>query len=300
MANSEHLNLLQQGVDAWNEWRERNPEIIPDLSGTSLIEADFGGANLRNVTLSGADWYEATLNSSDLTGADLSNSLFVKGDFQRVDFSGANFSGAKFLITNFAMANFNKANLKGADLSGSIFYMTKLVDADLRGARLFSANLTEANLQGADLTGCSIYGISVWNVDLTKTKQEQLIVTRPNEPEIRVDNVEMAQFIYLLLNNQKIRSVIDTITSKVVLILDDSLQNASKCSTRSGMNYDAEATRRSFLILKFPPTGILRKQFPHWRTCPALSSLISPTRRAFHRNCSPSFRICLRSRSSPY
>jgi predicted transcriptional regulator len=36
---------------------------------------------------------------------------------------------------------------------------------------------------------------------------------------ISVDNLEVAQFIYLLLNNQKIRHVIDTITSKVVLIL---------------------------------------------------------------------------------
>jgi hypothetical protein len=34
-----------------------------------------------------------------------------------------------------------------------------------------------------------------------------------------VDNLEVAQFLYLLLNNQKIRHVIDTITSKVVLIL---------------------------------------------------------------------------------
>jgi hypothetical protein len=34
-----------------------------------------------------------------------------------------------------------------------------------------------------------------------------------------VDNIEVAQFIYLLLNNTKIRSVIDTVTSKVVLIL---------------------------------------------------------------------------------
>ena len=97
--------------------------------------------------------------------------------------------------------------------------LVAFVDADLRGARLFSAILTEANLQGADITGCSIYGVSVWNVDLTNTKQEQLLVTRPDEPEIRVDNVEMAQFIYLLLNNQKIRNVIDTITSKLVLIL---------------------------------------------------------------------------------
>src|SRR4030095_2512079 len=33
------------------------------------------------------------------------------------------------------------------------------------------------------------------------------------------DNLEVAQFVYLLLNNKKIRDVIDTITSKVVLIL---------------------------------------------------------------------------------
>ena len=40
-----------------------------------------------------------------------------------------------------------------------------------------------------------------------------------DEPEITVDNIEVAQFIYLMLHNQKIRDVIDTITSKAVLIL---------------------------------------------------------------------------------
>jgi hypothetical protein len=40
-----------------------------------------------------------------------------------------------------------------------------------------------------------------------------------NEPTITVDNLEVAQFIYLLLHNEKIRQVIDTITSKAVLIL---------------------------------------------------------------------------------
>jgi hypothetical protein len=34
-----------------------------------------------------------------------------------------------------------------------------------------------------------------------------------------VDNLKVAQFIYLLLNNEEIREVIDTIISKVVLIL---------------------------------------------------------------------------------
>src|SRR5207344_2362243 len=59
MANDEHVALLKQGVDAWNAWREENPDIRPDLSG-----ADLGGANLGGANLSGAD-----LSGADLTGA---------------------------------------------------------------------------------------------------------------------------------------------------------------------------------------------------------------------------------------
>jgi hypothetical protein len=43
--------------------------------------------------------------------------------------------------------------------------------------------------------------------------------TATGEPAITVDNIEVAQFIYLLLHNEKIRDVIDTVTSKTVLIL---------------------------------------------------------------------------------
>ena len=46
-----------------------------------------------------------------------------------------------------------------------------------------------------------------------------MIITPSNEPEITVDNIEVAQFIYLMLNNERVRDVIDTITSKAVLIL---------------------------------------------------------------------------------
>jgi hypothetical protein len=219
MGNNEHIEILQRGVDVWDEWRAQNPEIIPDLSGMSVNEGDFIGANLQGANLSGANCYQAEFGPANLAGADLSDSVFVKADFNRADLSGANLRRAILGGANFAMAHLAGAHLEQADLTGAIFWRTDLTDADLRGAKLFSANLTEAYLQGADLTGCPIYGISVWNVDLTKTKQEQLIVTRPDEPEIRVDNLEMAQFIYLLLNNQKIRNVIDTITSKVVLIL---------------------------------------------------------------------------------
>jgi hypothetical protein len=80
--------------------------------------------------------------------------------------------------------------------------------------------LVETNLVDATLSDCRIYGVSVWNAKLSKgTKQQDLVITDEDEPEVTVDNIEVAQFVYLLLHNEKIRDVIDTITSKVVLIL---------------------------------------------------------------------------------
>jgi hypothetical protein len=105
-------------------------------------------------------------------------------------------------------ANLSRADLHGAHLSG----------ADLRGADLSRVVLIATNLEDAILTGTKVYGISVWDVKLQNTVQTSLVIT-PHEQEITVDNLEVAQFIYLLLNNSKIRHVIDTITSKAVLIL---------------------------------------------------------------------------------
>jgi hypothetical protein len=46
MADPDHLNRLQQGVDAWNAWRERESLITPDLTRADLSGAILGDANL--------------------------------------------------------------------------------------------------------------------------------------------------------------------------------------------------------------------------------------------------------------
>ncbi len=61
---------------------------------------------------------------------------------------------------------------------------------------------------------CSVYGIAAWNVQLAGAKQDNLVITHAEEPTITVDNLEVAQFIYLLLNNSKIRDIIDTIAKQ--------------------------------------------------------------------------------------
>jgi hypothetical protein len=73
---------------------------------------------------------------------------------------------------------------------------------------------------GADITGCRVYGIAAWDVlHDDETKQEDLIITPVGEPRITVDNLEVAQFIYLLLRNDRIRNVVDAVAKKAVLIL---------------------------------------------------------------------------------
>ncbi len=78
MANSEYLSLLNQGVEVWNQWRAKHPEIVsPDLSGASLvklnlIEADLTGADLQGADFKGADLFGADFFSARLGEADLS------------------------------------------------------------------------------------------------------------------------------------------------------------------------------------------------------------------------------------
>jgi hypothetical protein len=90
----------------------------------------------------------------------------------------------------------------------------------LTNAHLGGAFLLEGDLTDAEIVGCKIHGISAWNLKLSAgTKQQNLIITRKGEPVITTDDIEVAQFLYLMLHNEKIRRIIDTITSKVVLIL---------------------------------------------------------------------------------
>ena len=117
-----------------------------------------------------------------------------------------------------------KANLSGAKLSEAILSWAKLIEADLsganlRGADLRGANLVQTNLENANLAGCRIYGINAWDLKLEGAKQSNLVITTGDQPTITVDDLEVAQFIYLLLYNESIRNVIDTIGKKGVLII---------------------------------------------------------------------------------
>ncbi len=234
MVNQKHLDILRQGVKAWNLWREEHADIQPDLRGAKLICTNLNGADLHDADLSGAKLIKADLCfanlrgaklikadlcSANLNGASLSSADFRRASLSYADLSRADLSYAKLSDADLSDADLRGAKLSRADLSRVNLSGAKLIKADLSDAKLRRAVLVETDLTEASLTRCNIYGIAAWNVELKGATQNDLVITPPEEPTITVDNLEVAQFIYLLLNNPKIRDVIDTIARKAVLIL---------------------------------------------------------------------------------
>ena len=179
MADKKHLQMLARGVKTWNAWRKRSP-AKPDLSRAVLVDRELRGINLS----------EANLERTILRGTTLSR------------------------------ANLAGASLRRADLRTVSLRRARLDRADLTGAILRHASLAETSVEDASFEGCEIYGIAAWNLKGKPRTQANLIIrASPREPSIQVDDLEVAQFVYLLLNNEKIKQVVDTVGKKAVLIL---------------------------------------------------------------------------------
>jgi hypothetical protein len=140
VANREHLAKIKEGVEAWNDWRKTNPEIVPDLSEAELHSAKLGGADFYRANLYGAELKRADLRAANLHHADL------------------------------RVANLEEADLRDAIIAEADLFDADLSGADLAGATLKSANLSGANLDGADLSRASIGWTTFGNNDLSEVK----------------------------------------------------------------------------------------------------------------------------------
>ena len=168
------------------------------INGTDLSETDLSGVDLSEVDLSKTKLQKASLQVANLRKANLSRAYLHGIDLSFADLSGANLSFA---------------NLSFADLSGA-----NLRDADLTGANLSRAIIVQTNLTQSNLDNCLVYGAAIWDVKLDQARQSNLVITPKNQSSIAVDNLKVAQFIYLILNNQEIREIFDTVVKKAVLI----------------------------------------------------------------------------------
>jgi uncharacterized protein YjbI with pentapeptide repeats len=95
-----------------------------DISNAHFARNNMSGWNFAGQKAN-ADFSQSTLLGANFAGADLSHAAFHSSKVNGADFSNADLTGADLAAANFQSADFTGANLAGADLSSS----------DLRGAR---------------------------------------------------------------------------------------------------------------------------------------------------------------------
>lgn len=202
MANSEHLDILTKGVEVWNNWRDKNPDVRPDLQETDLCEARI----VNYVNLSERDRISALFNAvhwkADLRGANLSKAYLMLTKFlgaylNEVDFRGAHLGDANLCEADLSKANFSEADLRGAKLNYAKVDGANFKKAKMERTILPSVNLSTAkNLDTVIHTGpCSIgidtlsiskgqipepflrgCGLSDWQIEFSKLHRENLSI----------------------------------------------------------------------------------------------------------------------------
>lgn len=235
MANNDHLDFVQQGVAFWNEWREKNLEVIPELGEGNLVKADLRGADLRRANLERANLTRAVLDDANLQGAnlraarllevELSRANVSEADLNQVELTGAKLIGANLMNANLhlaqlAVTNLKEANLRNADLSEADLRESVFLDADLRGANLHKSLLLGAHLEGANLTEAR--GLEPGQLEGAHIDQSTQL---PGESVDQFNQEEIVKGVYRsLLSLKETTSGKDTIEERFVFELHGALK----------------------------------------------------------------------------
>lgn len=118
------LELIQQGVEAWNRWRVAHPETLPDLSRAYLFKAELSGINFSGMNLSRACLIGARLNAANLCGANLrevyaNEAVLASADLADADLQQGNLSAAILTNTNLSRVRAEGTNFSNAELTGA-------------------------------------------------------------------------------------------------------------------------------------------------------------------------------------
>jgi uncharacterized protein YjbI with pentapeptide repeats len=169
----EHEEILKDGAEAWKKWRDKNLNVMPQLSeadlvgwnlkGANLHGADLRGADLSNAILIDADLVHANLMGARLSGANLSGAKFGSATVMQARFSHAILDGANFRDVNAHQASFRDTSLISTDFSRANLSDTEFTNVDFSTVELSEANITGMNIKGSH--NINLSGTIVYNLD---------------------------------------------------------------------------------------------------------------------------------------
>ncbi|MEM7190922.1 MAG: pentapeptide repeat-containing protein [Pseudomonadota bacterium] len=244
---SEAIDILRQGVEAWNAWRDKSASAPVSLAGTDLSDRNLDKINFMRTDLTGCNLDGTELRRAHLKDADLTGASLIGANLEHVNARQAVFAGVQARDANFSVATLRRAVFPGADLTGARFHraylrQASLERANLTGAWMRFATFEKARCEGADFTDADlryasmvrtdlrqaklsntyVFGVSAWQIRTDRATIQDLNVSR-NETEdrepLRVPDLETAQLMALMLDGGGVRSLLNATANKMVLIL---------------------------------------------------------------------------------
>lgn len=240
MARHEDVEMLKtQDAERWNRWRqEKGPNYRPNLEGLFAQRGSrFEGFDFSHCDLSDqfrpTSFWDCHMNGCDFTGAKLHGVIMINTPLGPIRRDGREHP-VSFRNASMIWANLRGACCRGADFTNAVLEQSELTGTDLSYANLTGVKMQRSivsgtNLSGTRLVDCQLAGVSAWHVRTNQdTVQANLDITTrwwnqdpPLSPGeiITLDDIEVAQYVHMLLNNQKIRQLVNVGSSKTVLIL---------------------------------------------------------------------------------
>lgn len=190
------------------------------LDACILKYTNLTNANLLNVRICEAGLVQPSFISANLRNINLHGAFLGRVSLQRCILDEASIEKTRFYQCSFDQLSFHQAQLSNLDFSNHNFYRASFSDTVWENVKVDNCEFVDANFNRASFNNCSfrscdITGVSTWNISYDEaTKFSSLFAGG-----FQLDSLEVAQFINLLQDNKKFRNVIDTVTTKVVLIL---------------------------------------------------------------------------------
>lgn len=179
MADQNHIDEWDKGVQSWNQWRQGNPDIVPDLSGHPFENYDINNANLRGSKLVGCTITKYNFNNCDLEEAcfdqsNISDSNFGADKLEKLSFVRANLKNITFTTNDglhacvFNLATLNNVEFTDGKLVACDFLATKSQEKlSFESATLEKVNFSGANFLGASFKGATFKDCTLSRADLT-------------------------------------------------------------------------------------------------------------------------------------
>ncbi|MBT3011218.1 MAG: pentapeptide repeat-containing protein [Candidatus Thiodiazotropha sp. (ex Lucina pensylvanica)] len=140
MANQEHLEIIDRGADAANNWRKSHSDIAYDLNGADLSDRDLSHYNFSYSDLSDTNFSGSNLAGCNFNACILDSTNFESATIKNAKFINMNGSKEKHYAPTINSANFRRAKLDKVNISHCVFDCCDFTRSSINGSSIVTAS----------------------------------------------------------------------------------------------------------------------------------------------------------------